>query len=214
MQSDRSAVLAALGMLAAATGSEMSEERMKLYAEALSDLPVAKALDGLKTLTLEFQPKFHGHLPSIKEIREAATGIDIDVDEGARAAENFRRLMWSYDSCVEGQYGYDDASVIRKFGSRVLVALRTIGGGSRMDLARYDDEERKWALKEFKEALRGVPSESGARALVASWHPQLQPRRPDHAMLEEGDDGTEVQRTQNAWEKADEEAWAEEDNAS
>lgn len=166
MPSERSAIFAGLGMLAASVGAEMSQERMKLYAEDLADLDSESVVAGLVALRKSFQPKFNGHMPSVAEIREAALGVSARVACDVESAETFRQLMWAYSDCVDGKYGYDMNDVERRFGLRAAAALWAIGGGAKMDLARYDETERKWALKEFQDAMRGLVNRSGVKLLL------------------------------------------------
>jgi hypothetical protein len=151
----KSQIIDQLVILAEAFGLSVTDARMEIYADMLSDLPIEKLRAGIvhiiKTRT------FAGNLPTVAEIREAVIGDGQPIE--TRAA-----LAWDTAlSAIHDHGPYQSPSFTDHIITRIVIAW-----GGWADFGLWPAEETKWKRKEFMQLYA---------AYAADTHP---PEVPDH----------------------------------
>ena len=142
----KSEIIDQLVILAEAFGLSVTDARMEIYAEMLSDLPLEKIRAGvvhlIKTRT------FAGNLPTVAEIREAIAGEGQPLETRAALAWD-KALTALHDHGPYQSPAFDDLIV-----TRIIIAW-----GGWIELGNWPAEESKWKRKEFMQLYGAYASD-------------------------------------------------------
>ena len=133
----KSEIVDQLVILAEAFGLSFNDARMEIYAECLADLPIDKIKFGIVRLIKT--RSFAGNLPTVAEIREAATG-----GAGAIAL----RIVTAWDKFMYALNRHAPYDSVQFDDPIICHIVRQWGGWTEM--GDWPASETKWKRKEFE----------------------------------------------------------------
>jgi hypothetical protein len=147
----------ALTLLAESRGIVLTQPRVELYLEDLADLPLEPLLQAIERWRREGSPFF----PQVPELRAAVNGRPDEDAEAEAAWLKITRHVERYyhpDLGIHGIHSGGSYQAPPRLDERSELALRAVGGPSRVSMALEQDEQFAWVKKEFLAAWKRAPA--------------------------------------------------------